>query len=49
MNPPHGEKNHRCDIAVGAPLNSKTASEGIVVPQEQNQAVTLPPLLTTDK
>jgi hypothetical protein len=23
MNPPHGEKNHRCDIAVGAPLNSK--------------------------
>lgn len=24
MNPPHGEKNHRCDIAVGAPLNSKS-------------------------
>ena len=23
MNPPHGEPNHRCDIAVGAPLNSK--------------------------
>ena len=22
MNPPHGEPNHRCDIAVGAPLNS---------------------------
>ncbi|MFT7164099.1 MAG: hypothetical protein ACI9CZ_000664 [Flavobacterium sp.] len=22
MNPPHGESNHRCDIAVGAPLNS---------------------------
>lgn len=20
MNPPHGEENHRCDIAVGAPL-----------------------------
>jgi hypothetical protein len=25
MNPPHGEPNHRCDIAVGAPLNSKPA------------------------
>lgn len=23
MNPAHGQKNHRCDIAVGAPLNSK--------------------------
>ncbi len=22
MNPPHGEPNHRCDISVGAPLNS---------------------------
>ncbi len=22
LNPPHGEPNHRCDIAVGAPLNS---------------------------
>lgn len=23
MNPPHGQENHRCDIAVGAPLDSK--------------------------
>lgn len=23
MNPPHGEPGHRCDISVGAPLNSK--------------------------
>lgn len=22
MNPPHGQPNHRCDIEVGAPLNS---------------------------
>src|SRR6188474_1027285 len=22
MNPPHGQPGHRCDIAVGAPLNS---------------------------
>lgn len=29
MNPPHGQPNHRCDIPVGAPLNSppgKTAA-----------------------
>ena len=25
MNPPHGQPNHRCDISVGAPLNSKPA------------------------
>lgn len=26
MNPPHGEPGHRCDITVGAPLNSKPAA-----------------------
>ncbi|RZK10302.1 MAG: hypothetical protein EOO46_11130 [Flavobacterium sp.] len=26
MNPPHGQPNHRCDIAVGAPLNSPKAA-----------------------
>ncbi len=26
MNPAHGQPGHRCDIAVGAPLNSKPAS-----------------------
>ncbi|HUH26117.1 MAG TPA: hypothetical protein VLY87_05785 [Flavobacterium sp.] len=25
MNPPHGQPGHRCDIAVGAPLNSAPA------------------------
>jgi hypothetical protein len=25
MNPPHGQPGHRCDISVGAPLNSKPA------------------------
>lgn len=25
MNPPHGQEGHRCDIAVGAPLNSPKA------------------------
>ena len=26
MNPPHGQPNHRCDIPVGSPLNSKPAT-----------------------
>ncbi len=26
-NPPHGEAGHRCDIPVGAPLNSKPAAQ----------------------
>jgi hypothetical protein len=26
MNPPHGQPGHRCDIPVGAPLNSKPAT-----------------------
>lgn len=26
MNPPHGQPGHRCDIAVGAPLNSAPAA-----------------------
>lgn len=25
LNPPHGQPNHRCDIEVGAPLNSVAA------------------------
>ncbi|MFT3793633.1 hypothetical protein [Flavobacterium sp.] len=27
MNPPHGQPGHRCDIAVGAPLNSPPKTE----------------------
>ena len=29
MNPPHGEPNHRCEIAVGAPLNSPATKPAI--------------------
>lgn len=32
MNPPHGQPNHRCDIAVGAPLNSKPNAAVSTVP-----------------
>lgn len=39
MNPPHGQPNHRCDIADGAPLNSPKAamptSQPAPVPQGQ--------------
>jgi hypothetical protein len=49
MNPPHGEKNHRCDIPVGAPLNTKVATENPDAPQDQNGSTPLPALLSTDK
>ncbi len=29
LNPAHGEPAHRCDIAVGQPLNSKPAKEDL--------------------
>lgn len=32
MNPPHGLANHRCDIAVGAPLNSPIKSTAPATP-----------------
>ena len=37
MNPAHGQPGHRCDIAVGAPLNSKPA--GTVTTTSTNPAV----------
>ena len=45
MNPPHGEPGHRCDIAVGAPLNSKPATPAAV----QASTTAVPPLLTPVK
>lgn len=51
MNPPHGEKGHRCDIAVGAPLNSKPAANAAVsAPQSTsntNVQHPVPALLST--
>ena len=49
MNPPHGQPNHRCDIAVGAPLNSPPGNNAagqnptpatVQKPQMQPQAST---------
>jgi len=35
MNPPHGQPGHRCDIAVGAALDSKPAPTPVAVPAQQ--------------
>lgn len=45
LNPPHGQPNHRCDIAVGAPLNTlPTPSSLLNQPQQTptNNANTSP-------
>lgn len=48
MNPAHGQPSHRCDIPVGAPLNSppaSTASKPVV--QQQAQSVPATTATTT--
>ena len=42
MNPPHGQPKHRCDIAVGAPLNSPVAKS----PNKTTTAVVTTPTVT---
>jgi len=48
MNPAHGQPNHRCDIAVGAPLNSKptvnTATSPNIKPSAPSTLVAAPPV-----
>lgn len=46
MNPPHGEPGHRCDIAVGAPLNSKPAATTV---STAPASIAPPPLITAPK
>ena len=46
MNPPHGQPGHRCDIAVGAPLNSKPVP---VTTQAAQPAVTMTEIPNTQK
>jgi len=48
MNPPHGEPGHRCDIAVGAPLNSKPAAPSTVTTTAP-ATIAAPPLLSAPK
>ncbi|MBL7702639.1 MAG: hypothetical protein JNM14_10325 [Ferruginibacter sp.] len=49
MNPPHGEPGHRCDIAVGAPLNSKPAAPTTVTTTSAPASIAPPPLLSAPK
>ena len=42
MNPPHGQPNHRCDIPVGAPLNSKKAEPTTVKSTDIQTSTTTP-------
>ncbi|RZJ63638.1 MAG: hypothetical protein EOO45_20720 [Flavobacterium sp.] len=37
MNPPHGQPGHRCEIAVGAPLNSQPAAKPAQAPVQAPQ------------
>jgi hypothetical protein len=40
MNPAHGQPGHRCDIAVGAPLNSAPVKKEIATPTVTQSPVT---------
>ncbi len=37
MNPAHGQPGHRCEIAVGAPLDSKAEPLKVVAPEKKNK------------
>ncbi|TRX22174.1 hypothetical protein [Flavobacterium franklandianum] len=47
MNPPHGQTGHRCDIAVGAPLNSPT-SKAVPATTNSNLNSQVPAILKLD-
>lgn len=47
MNPPHGQAGHRCDIAVGAPLNSPTSKDA-AAPATTNSNPQVPAVLKLD-
>jgi hypothetical protein len=44
MNPAHGQPGHRCEIAVGAPLNSAKPSAPVSAP---TQVVSQPKVVST--
>ncbi len=51
LNPAHGEPGHRCDISVGAPLNSAPSATSAPAPQPQvvttaSQPITAPATTT---
>ena len=42
LNPPHGQPGHRCDISVGAPLDSKPSAPTVTTTAPQQQQVVMP-------
>lgn len=40
VNPPHGEPGHRCEIAVGAPLDSEPTQPNVTSIQQPNLSTT---------
>lgn len=50
LNPPHGQPNHRCDIAVGAPLNSLPTPSSLLKQPQQTPATntTITPTTNTN-
>jgi len=46
LNPEHGKPGHRCDISVGAPLNSKPTTAASATPQPPVQVSTTPKTVT---
>jgi hypothetical protein len=46
LNPAHGQPGHRCDIQVGAPLNSAPA-QAATIPPAQQPTIVVPPTTTT--
>ena len=47
MNPPHGQAGHRCDIAVGAPLNS-TPNKSTTTPASSVSNVAMPTIVKSN-
>ena len=51
MNPPHGQPNHRCDIPVGAPLNSppksSTSAPSATAPSNSPVQITTTPITSS--
>jgi len=46
VNPPHGQPGHRCDIQVGAPLNSPAGNTAAAPVQQAQPAVAPAPVAT---
>ena len=46
LNPAHGEAGHRCDIAVGAPLNSAPTQNTTALPQTSSGQSPKPAVMT---